>query len=322
MIEKIESADQLIEKAIEIAKVGRKKKIAVAAAQDPDVIDAVAQAVSQGFIDAILVGDKKLIESYASEKSAELSTMEIYDEQDPIKAAHIAVKLASEYQADAIMKGFLPTSALLKTVLDKRYNLRGKNTLSHCAVLDIPGYHKLLNFTDGGMVVAPDAEQKFQIIENALLVSKSFGMSPVKVALSGPYMTPDANNPHTVYDKEVIVPRVQKELKDVHIEANISFDLATVGNSSLKKKYNSELIGDTDIFVSNSIEECNIVAKSLIQSIGTVFAGVIVGAKVPVSLVSRSDTVKNKKAAIAISCLLADYYQTNHIWSDDRCLKK
>ena len=322
MIEKIESSDQLIEKAIEIAKDGRKKKIAVAAAQDADVIDAVAQAVSQGFIDATLVGDKSLIEKYAAEKNTDLKSMEIINEPDVIKAAHKAVRLASENQADAIMKGFLPTSALLKTVLDKKYNLKGKNTLSHCAVLDIPGYHKLLNFTDGGMVVAPDAEQKFQIIENALLVSKSYGISPVRVALSGPYLFSKENNPHTIYDKNEIVPRVQKELKNIIIEANIAFDLATVGNQSLKKKYNSEIIGDADIFVANSIEECNIVAKSLIQSIGTVFAGVIVGAKVPVSLVSRSDTVKNKKAAIAISCLLADYYQTNHIWRDDRCLNK
>jgi len=163
----IRSARELIERAVAIADEGRIKTVAVAAAQDADVIGAVSQAREEGFLNGILIGDKEIIEKLAAENNIDIGGMEIVDKKNVIDAAHYAAGLASRKKADAIMKGFLPTSALLKTVLDKQYGLRGDNTLSHCAVCEIPGYHKMLNFTDGGMVVRPDVDQKFQILENA-----------------------------------------------------------------------------------------------------------------------------------------------------------
>ncbi len=145
-------------------------------AQDVDVIDAMSQAEADGFLSGILVGDMPMIGRWRPRTRSRSTSLRSSTRKNVNEAAHYAVKLASDGKADAIMKGFLPTSALLKVVLDKQYNLRGKNTLSHCAVLDIPGYHKLLNFTDGGMVVKPDLEQKFQILENAVLVGRALGL--------------------------------------------------------------------------------------------------------------------------------------------------
>ncbi len=156
----IHSSQELIEKAIAIANEGRKKKIVVAAAQDADVLDAVVQAKNDNYIEPILVGDKEKIQILAQENRIEISDIELIDKTDVLDAAHTAIKLASEGKADAVMKGFLPTSSLLKTLLDKQYNLKGNPILSHCAVMDIPGYHKLLNLTDGGMLVQPDVDQK------------------------------------------------------------------------------------------------------------------------------------------------------------------
>ena len=180
----IHSSDELIGRAIEIANEGRKKRVAVAAAQDVDVIEAVAEAAADGFIDGILVGDGEAIKRLADEKQIDIKQLELVNIVDVMGAARHAVKLASEKKADAIMKGFLPTSALLKVLLDKEFNLRGENTLSHCAVLDIPGYHKLLNLTDGGMVVKPDQQQKFQILENAVMVGRALSLSPVASNIS------------------------------------------------------------------------------------------------------------------------------------------
>lgn len=310
----IHSSDQLIARAIELANEGRKKTVAVAAAQNSAVIGAVTGAVADGFIAGILVGDQKQIEQLASENNYTLDQVEIIDIPDVTRAAHTAITLAADGKADAIMKGFLPTSALLKVVLDKQYDLRGPNTISHCAVLDIPGYHKLLNMTDGGMVVRPDTDQKYQILENAVLIAKALGLSPVKIAVSGPYDKPLNELPHSYADLDYLIPRALKKLSDVVIQGPLPFDLAVSKEAGEKQHCSGEVIGDADIFLVDSIEECNIIAKTLIQFIEAVFAGVIVGAKVPVSLVSRTDTIKNKKASLALAAVLADYYKEQKIF--------
>ncbi len=311
-IRPIHSSDELIARAIEISRHGRKKRVAVAAAQDADVIQAVSQAEADGFVHGILVGDAGKIASLAHDDGIDISRLEIIDQPDVNRAAHRVAELASTGKADAIMKGFLPTSALLKVVLDKQYGLRGKNTLSHCAVLDIPGYHKLLNLTDGGMVVKPDQDQKSQILENAVHVAHALGLSPVKIAVSAAHDSPSEDVPHTLSDIDYIIPHAMVKLKDIAIQGPLPFDLATSREAAIYQHASGTVVGDADIYLMDSIEECNIVAKSLIQFARAVFAGIIVGARVPVSLVSRTDTVKNKKASLALACILADYYDSRN----------
>lgn len=312
----IHSSDQLIERAIAIAGEGRKKRVAVAAAQDADVIGAVAQAQADGFLHGILVGDAARIRELADENGISKDNLELVDKPDVGEAASFAVGLASEGEADAVMKGFLATSALLKTVLDKKFGLRAKDTLSHCAVLDIPGYHKLLNFTDGGMVVKPDINQKLEILENAVLVGRALGLSPVKIAVSAAVCKPSENMPHTAADAGELVPAAMERFTDIAIQAPIPLEIAVSRSVASEHNLDGAVVGDADIFLVDSIEEGNIVAKSLIQFADAVFAGVIVGAKVPVSLVSRTDTVKNKKASLALACVIADYYSQTKIWSE------
>ncbi|MCX6834247.1 MAG: phosphate acyltransferase, partial [candidate division Zixibacteria bacterium] len=116
----INSYSQLIAGAVAIATEGRRKTVAVAAAQDADVIDAVSQAQEDGFIDGILVGDARKIRALAEQNGASLEHLTVVDEPDVDRAAHAAVRLAADRKADIIMKGFLPTSAILKVVLDKQ----------------------------------------------------------------------------------------------------------------------------------------------------------------------------------------------------------
>ncbi len=312
----IKSSDQLINRAIAIAQDGRKKKIVVAAAQDADVLDAVVQAKTDKYIEPILVGDKTKILSIALKKQIDISDIEIIDKPDITEAAHAAIQLAADGKADAVMKGFLPTSSLLKTLLDSKYNLRGNSVLSHCAILDIDGYHKLLNMTDGGMVVLPDINQKKQIVENAILVSKALSLAPIKIAVSAPYDKIYNKQTHVREDVAQLVPYVSKKYPEVLIQAPMPFDKAVIKTSKDDK---GEVVGDADIFLAGSIEECNIIAKTLVNFAHAVFAGVIIGAKVPVSLVSRSDTVQNKKTSLALAVLVADYYQQHNIWGEKLC---
>jgi len=312
----IRSSKELIERAVTIAGQGRRKTVAVAAAQDSDVIGAVAQAQSEGFLDGILVGDVELIKKLAGENNINIENLELVDQKDITEAAHFAARLASEKKADAIMKGFLPTSSLLKVILDKQYGLRGSSTLSHCAVIDIPGYHKLLNFTDGGMVVKPDVEQKYQILENAVMVGRALGLSPIKVAISAATDSVTDKIAHIISDVEEIRPKAMAELDDVMVEGPLSLDTATSKKAGADLGLDNPVVGDADIYLVNSIEEANIIVKALIQFAGAVFCGVIVGARIPVSLVSRTDTMMNKKASLALACVISEYYRQNHIWGE------
>ncbi len=305
----IKTSDQIISAAARLSERGKKKMVAVAAAQDVDVIDALSSAAADGILEATLFGDAALIKKMAEEARIDISGFEVVDQKDVKKATADAVKMAAEGKADVIMKGFVSTSALLKTVLAKEFGLRTKNTLSHIAVMDIPGYDKLLLMTDGGMVVKPDLEQKLQLLENAVLVAKALGISPVKVALSGAVDEISEDLPQTVECRDFIERTKQLGLTDVIIEGPLTFDAATSKKICSMKEVKGVIAGEADIYLMNTIEECNVVAKTLINFAEAVFAGVIVGAKVPVSLVSRTDTVKNKKASVSLSCLIAEYYK-------------
>jgi len=291
---------------------GKKKMVAVAAAQDIDVLSALASARADKILDATLFGDKGLIEKMAEENNIDIYAFDIVNEPDVKTATHAAVKMAAEGKADVVMKGFVSTSALLKTVLSKEFNLRTQNTLSHVAVLDIPGYHKLLSVTDGGMVVRPDLEQKIQILQNAILVGRALRLNPVKVAVSG---TVDGfvEFDKAAADCKELMERIEKNIpEDVTIQGPLTLDAATSKKIAQIKGLTGPVVGDADIYLMHTIEECNIVAKALINFADAVFAGVIVGAKIPVSLVSRTDTVKNKKASVSLACLIAEYYKTHN----------
>lgn len=313
----IYNSNQLIARAVELANHGRKRRIAVAAAQDADVIGAVAEAQDEGFIEGLLFGDADEIAKLATERDIDPTKLTIVHEPDPQVAAQKAVELAAEGKADGIMKGFISTSALLKLVLSRQYGLIGKNTLSHCAVLDIPEYDRLLTVTDGGMILRPSSDQKVQILENAVLVSRALGIDPVRVAVSAAADQVAETMDHTVADRDEVIPKALARLDHVVIQGPMSLESA-VGSGYRSTDSTDDVAGSADIYLVNSIEEGNIVSKALVQFAGAVFAGVIVGARVPVSLVSRTDSMKNKKASLALACLIAYYYEKENIWNADQ----
>ncbi len=309
----IRNSDQLIERAVQIARRSKPKTVVVAAAHDVDVIDAISQSRAKGFLDGVLVGDQAAIEKLAAENGINITAIRIVDKSNPLEAAHQAAKIASSGEAEVIMKGFLPTSSILKVVLDKQYNLRGENTLSHCAVLDIPGYPRLINITDGGMVVKPDLTQKIQITQNAALVAKALGCSPVKVAVSSSVCHVTDLSPEERTALETFLAVVGKQCPGVLFQGPLTLDAATNIEAARARKVGGQVIGEADVYLVDSVEEGNIISKSLIQFASAVFAGVIIGAKVPISLVSRTDTVKNKIASLALACVVAEYYRLEKI---------
>ncbi|PKK82172.1 MAG: phosphate butyryltransferase [candidate division Zixibacteria bacterium HGW-Zixibacteria-1] len=305
----IVSSDQIINAAGFQAERNGKKTVAVAAASDPDVLGALASANAAGILDAVLFGDREKILKAADEDRVDISDFVIEHESNVERAAYGAVKMAAEGKADVVMKGFISTSALLRIVLHRDFDLRTKNTISHTALLDIPGYHKLIQITDGGMVVKPNLEQKLQIMENAVLVARALGLDPVKVAVSGAVDKVYDNIPETTSCRTFLAHVPALDLENVLVQGPLTLDAATSEEIAALKDIDGPVVGDADIYLVDSIEECNIISKALINFADTVFAGVIVGARVPVSLVSRTDTVKNKKTSVALACLVSEYYR-------------
>ncbi|MCX6601892.1 MAG: phosphate acyltransferase [bacterium] len=292
------TARMVMERARELAKM-HVPVVAVAGAEDDDVLLAVANAQKAGMVQAHLVGGAAKIEKLLGELSLSASDFRITDAADAKSAIEKAVELCSRGECSVLMKGKVPTPDLMKAVLAPDAGLRIGKVLSHCAVLELPGYPKLLSFTDGGVLATPDFEQKICIVENAVRVSRLIGVDQPKVALLGVLDEADPDFPSTVEAAAVARACVERGI------ARFVEGPMTLRTALTKSARPSAVAGEPDILVSHAIEEINITVKALNLFRGTTFMGVITGAKVPLSLVSRSDPPENKMASLALAAVMA-----------------
>ncbi|GFR34551.1 phosphate butyryltransferase [Thermobrachium celere] len=298
----IKNFDELIE----IVKQQPRMKLAVAAAEDDEVLLAVDEAAKLGIVDAILVGNKSKIEKIASNLNIDLGKFEIIHTESLTDSARIAVSLVADNIADFLMKGLIGTADLLRAVLDKEKGLRGSGLLSHVMVYSVPTYHKLLFLTDGGMVTYPDLYQKVQIVNNAVKVAKAFGINPIHVA---PLCAVEVVNPdmQATLDAAALAKMNQRgQIKDCIIDGPLALDNAISIEAAKHKGIVSPVAGQADILLVPNIESGNILGKSLTYFAKAKSAGVIMGAKCPIVLVSRADTHEAKLNSIALGSLVAN----------------
>lgn len=288
----------------ELKSCNEKAVLSVAAAHDEEVLLAVKDACEMNIIKAILIGEEEKIRKIANEIKFDLTDVEVINECDLKLCAEKAVKLVSSGKADYVMKGLLDTSIILKEVLNKEYGLRTDSLLSHVMIYEVPSYHKLLILTDGGMNINPDVSQKKKIVDNAIKAAKSLGIDTVKVAC--------------LAAKEKVNPKMQATLdadelktmckdgmfgKGAIVEGPIAFDLAVSEEACKIKGYESEVGGDADILLVPNIETGNGIGKALTYMANAKSAGIIMGAKAPVVLVSRADTHESKLYSIAYGAI-------------------
>jgi phosphate butyryltransferase len=295
-----------LEELLNLAKTKQKKTIAVAAAHDKEVLESVTDAVRLGIVDVVLVGDKARIISIAEEESLCIENMEIIDEADAKRAAAKAVELVSAGKANYLMKGMMNTSDLLKAVLNKEVGLKKEELLSHVMVYDVPSYHKLLLLTDGGMVSYPELSDKVHIIKNAVKVAKALEIDNPKVA---PICAVEVVNPsmQATVDASVLSQMNKRgQIKGCLIDGPLALDNAISREAAEHKGILSEVAGDADILLVPNIESGNFLGKSLTYFAKAENAGVIMGAKCPVVLVSRADSAKSKLYSIALGGLLGE----------------
>ncbi len=289
------------EEVILKARLGNPIKMSVAAAHDEEVLKAIKQAVDLGMIEPFFVGNEIEIRSIANQIGFDINNYEIFHTSSEEEAAFLAAKLADEKRTQIIMKGFINSTPFLKGVLSKELNLKTRRIFSHLSAFEIPGFDRLYYMTDGGLNIAPDVEQKEQILKNAINFIQKLGIEEPKVALLSANERVNTKMPVTVECSKLMEKAKTGRFGKSIIEGPLPLDLAISKESLYHKGLFSKLDGDADLLLVPSIEAGNIFGKAITYFAKGVMAGVVLGAKVPLILNSRSDSAKAKLASIALS---------------------
>ncbi|MHB9094447.1 MAG: phosphate butyryltransferase [Eubacteriales bacterium] len=289
---------------LDAAKKCPRKKVAIAVAQDPEVLEAAKACQESGLADAILVGDAAEIAKIAQDKKIELNNFEVIHESDVEAAVRRAVLMVHTGKADMLMKGAVQSPVVLKAVLDKNIGLRTGRVLSHVAVFESPGYDRLMLMTDAGMNIVPTFEQKVDMVKNAVCVARSLKIEKPKVAVIAGLELVNPDMPSTI-DAAMLSKMAERgQIKDCIIDGPLSLDLALSKESARAKGVTSPVAGQADLLVLANIDAANVLYKALVFLGGAKITGLVVGAKAPVILTSRADSHEAKLVSVAIGVLM------------------
>jgi len=279
-------------------------QVAVAAAQDAELLEGIQAGIRAGLITAVLVGDKALI-SPLVDKLEIGAQSRIVHEADMDKASLVAAGLVRDGEAQVLMKGLVNSAVFLKAALDPVRGLRTGRLLSHLAALEVPGERKLGFYTDGGMNIAPDLEAKKLILANALDALARLGVATPKVAVLTANEQVSPKMPATLDARALVEAWEAGAFPGCVVEGPIAMDVALSPEAAHHKGLHSAVSGDVDIFLMPGIEAGNMVTKALIHYAGARFAGVVLGATHPIVLGSRADPAEAKFNALAMAALMA-----------------
>jgi phosphate butyryltransferase len=283
------------------------RKVAVAVAQDPTVIQAVAAAKERDIAESVLVGDEREIREAAESAGISLEGTPVVDRSDPIQALAEAARMVSSGEADILMKGYVHTDDFLRAVLDKECGLRTGSTMSHVYIVEMRDEDKLVLVTDGAMNIAPNLEQKAAILLNAVYLASIFGVMKPKVAVLAAVELVNPAMPATV-DAAVLAKMADRNqyVPGCTVDGPFALDNAVSPRAAAHKKIGGPVAGVADILLVPSIEAGNMLAKSLVYFSGQRLVGLLVGAKAPVVLTSRADTKESKMLSIAGAVLMVN----------------
>ncbi|MFP4458815.1 MAG: bifunctional enoyl-CoA hydratase/phosphate acetyltransferase [Candidatus Zixiibacteriota bacterium] len=284
------------------AESGKPRPLAVADAAGAAVIEALHEAAKLNIIKPFLVGDPEKIKPIVEKIG--LKNYELVEAKEPGEIAKKSIQLIHDGKCEMLMKGKLSTPILLKAVLDKKTGLRKGKLLSHVAVTEAPNYPKLMLFTDGGMNIRPDLMQKIEILKNAAWVANGLGIETPKAAALAAIEVVNDDMPETIDAALLAKMSDRGQLGNIIVDGPIAIDVVLSKDAAAAKKMQSPLTEDADIFLLPDIASGNISVKSLIYLAGATVGGIVVGATVPIVLLSRADSAAIKLASIALAAAL------------------
>jgi len=291
------------ESLLDRAKSLGRAKVAVAAAADKEILEAIKLAEKEGLITPILVGDVIEIERLAKEIGFSLHGAELIHEPNPEAVAHKAVDAVVDGQAHFLMKGLINSADFLRAVLRPVRGLRTERLLSHLAAFEVPGFSRLLFVTDGGMNIAPDLAQKKEILQNSLFYLKGIGMDSVNVIVLTANEVANLKMPATMDAKALAEMSLAGEFPGAIVEGPLALDGAVSATALKHKGISSQINGEVDLFLVPCIEVGNVLGKSMVHFAGATMAGILLGAQIPIVLASRNDTPRSKLMSLTMAAL-------------------
>lgn len=294
------------EEVLKKAKALSMKTVAVAAAEDEPVLQAIMEAKKQGIANAILVGDEEAIKKIAANIGMDLSEYEVINEKSPAEASLKAVELVSSGRANMVMKGLVDTKNLLRAVLNKEVGLRSGNLMSHVAVFEIPGYDRLIFMTDAAFNMYPDLNAKVDILNNSVKVAQAIGVECPKVAPICAVEVVNPSMPATLDADALSKMNENGEIKGCIVSGPLALDNALSMEAAAHKNITGPVAGQADIMLLPNIEAGNVMYKTLTYTTNSKNGGLLVGTTAPVILTSRADTFEAKVNSIALAALVAE----------------
>jgi phosphotransacetylase len=278
---------------------------AVAHPCDETSLSGAVEAAEKGLIVPILVGPRAKILSTTDSAGLDVRSIQIVDAPHSHASATKAVELLREAKAEILMKGSLHTDELMAAVISRDGGLRTARRISHAFVMDVPTYHKVLIVTDGAINIAPTLEDKVDICQNAIDLAVSLGCEWPKVAILAAVETVTSKMPATIDAAALCKMAERGQIKGATLEGPLAFDNAISKQAAKTKGIISDVAGDPDILLAPDLEAGNILAKQLTFLANADSAGLVLGARVPIILTSRADSVRSRIASCAVAMLAA-----------------
>ena len=285
-------------------------KVAVVHPCDGPSLGGALDARNAGLIDPVLVGPRARIEAAATAAGLDLAGVAIEDAPHSHAAAARGAELACAGKVEAVMKGSLHTDELMAAVVARESGLRTKRRVSHCFVLHTPRYPRPFIVTDAAINLAPDLEQKADIIRNAIDLAHAIGVAEPKVAILAAVETVNPAMPSTLDAAALCKMSERGQITGGVLDGPLAFDNAVSATAARTKGITSEVAGQADILVVPDLESGNMLAKQLVFLGDATSAGIVLGARVPVVLTSRADSDESRIASCAIALILAHRYRS------------
>ncbi|MGO9310866.1 MAG: bifunctional enoyl-CoA hydratase/phosphate acetyltransferase [Spirochaetia bacterium] len=288
---------------LEQARKAGPARFVVAQAADGTILEALAEARAAGFSVPVLVGSRREIEKEAREHLVDIGGWKILEAPSPAEAAAEAVRCVARGEGDILVKGMIPSADLLRAVLSKSNGLATGRTLSHVGVFKFAESDRFYFVTDAALSIAPDYQQKIDIVQNAVDLAHKLGIAQPIVAILCAIETVNPEMPATVDAASLSKMAERGAIRGARVEGPLALDNAVSVEAARHKGITSELAGRADILVAPNIEAANILYKALIFFAKAEEAGIVMGAKAPFVLASRSDSVRNKLYSMALGAL-------------------
>ena len=293
--------DDLIARARQLPKL----TAAIAHPCDPASIEGAAEAARLGFIEPVLIGPEAKIRAAAEEAKTDISAFRLVVTPHSHAAAAQAVAMVRAGEAEILVKGSLHTDELMSCVVDTECGLRTDRRISHVFVIDLAAYPRLLLITDAAVNIAPTLEEKRDIVQNAIDLARAIGVARPKVAILSAVETVTSKLKSTIDAAALCKMADRGQITGGDLEGPLAFDNAISLEAAKEKHIDGDVAGQADILVVPDLEAGNMLAKQLTFLGGAESAGIVLGARAPIALTSRADTVEARVASYALAALLA-----------------